>query len=238
MKAAEQEATSELRRDLRADIVLELQYRNEGHLLVSYCTNLSRGGLFIASSAPLPPGTPIKIHLALPGVSISQFLSAEVRWTRYEPVSDGPPGMGLVFHNVDRFLGERIDRIVAEFVPQSIAIVSNNLGVRSHVAAQLRGLVACHTHLHLVDRDLVPELVDCDLVIIDLDHAGIEGTRLLEALDAVPVPPPWIVLHEHRAQPIHDRARRFGRLVQTPVDTEELRHAVLETLAHVRVRTR
>lgn len=234
MNSAEDDPHSDSRRDARADIVLELQYRNEGHLLVSYCTNLSRGGLFVPCSDPWPPGTPVQVRLSLPGEPVALPIAAEVRWTRYHEDREGPPGMGLRFQAIDRFLGERIDHIVSDFRPQRVVVASNNVAVRSHVAAQVRVLVRCETDLRSIDPAIVRELATADLVIVDLDHAGNEGVTLLEAMVGLPVPPPWVVLGERQPAAVRERAHLLRRFVYTPVDPHELRSAVLEALAHVR----
>jgi lipoprotein-anchoring transpeptidase ErfK/SrfK len=41
----------------RVGMVLEVRYRNAGQFLVSYCTNLSRGGLFVSTREPETIGT-------------------------------------------------------------------------------------------------------------------------------------------------------------------------------------
>ena len=66
----------------RVDVVLQLQYRSAGHLLVNYCTNLSRGGLFVPSTEPLPVGTQLQLELTVPGDATTTVLEGEVRWVR------------------------------------------------------------------------------------------------------------------------------------------------------------
>lgn len=226
----------ELRAAKRIGTVLELQYRNEGHLLLGYCTNLSRGGLFVPTRVPLPLGTQLTLSIRLPDEEVVQ-VDAEVRWTRDSSAPEGA-GMGLAFCALDTLLGTRIDTIVQSFGPMRIIIVSNNSSAREHVAAVLRASLTCETELRTVDRALAHQLDDADLVIIDLDRARGEGTALLEGLASRADPPPWLLLSEEVTSPGLRRARALGRLVQTPVDSEELRAAAIEAIAHVRALVR
>ncbi|MBK8720630.1 MAG: PilZ domain-containing protein, partial [Deltaproteobacteria bacterium] len=73
---------SHRRRAPRASVVLQLQYRSTSHLLVSYCTNLSRGGLFVPTQEPLSPGSRLTVSLQVPGAMEPIEAEAEVRWVR------------------------------------------------------------------------------------------------------------------------------------------------------------
>jgi uncharacterized protein (TIGR02266 family) len=221
------------RRNPRAAVVLQLQYRNAGHLLVSYCTNLSRGGLFVPTLEPLPAGTQLTLELSIPGETEPAELQAEVRWVRHFDAAEGPAGMGLRFEDVDGVLGDRIDGIVAEFTPLQIHIVGNQPAVRAHVAAQLRSLVSCETTEHEVDPRLAGVFADADLVVIDIDSAPDDALTLLAGLSRLRPPPPRVALCDARDVSRRSRAQRLARVVPTPVDVEQLRTCVLETVTQV-----
>ena len=75
------------RRDRRASLVLPLEYRNAGHLLVSYCTNLSRGGLFLPTPEPLPVGATVTLVLRVPNrdrpVTLEAKLALDLWYVRH-----------------------------------------------------------------------------------------------------------------------------------------------------------
>ena len=56
--------SSESRRTPRVPVALELEYRSAGAFLVAYTTNLSKGGIFVDTSTPLPIGTVVATKLA------------------------------------------------------------------------------------------------------------------------------------------------------------------------------
>jgi uncharacterized protein (TIGR02266 family) len=216
----------------RASVVLQLQYRNAGHLLVSYCTNLSRGGLFVPSPDPLPPGSPITLTLQIPGEDEPVALDARVRWVRQFDADQGPAGMGLAFDDVDDVLGERIDHIVSSFSPLRVDLVGSRGAVLEHVAAQVRTLVSCETTIHAEAPD-VEALAASDLVVVDLEGDADEGLALLDALHALPSAPPAVALCDPGASARWGHARRRARMVAVPVEAEELRRSVRDGVTQV-----
>lgn len=224
------------RRDPRAGCVLQLQYRNAGHLLVSYCTNLSRGGLFVPSTDPLPPGTRITLSLGVPGETNPVEVAAEVRWVRQFDAAEGPSGMGLSFEDIDDVLGERIDGIVSNFEPLDIALVGNRPPVLKRIAAKLRSLVTCQTSTLALSPDVASVLDDRDLVIVDVDSAPADGLGVLAALAKQNPASPRLALCDGRDLELKAQAIRVARVLPTPVDVEELRASVLETITQVEAR--
>jgi uncharacterized protein (TIGR02266 family) len=69
---------------------LRIVYENFLELVGQYSTNLSAGGIFIATSDPHPVGTHLELVVRLPGKRPALLVHAEVRWT------DGS-GMGVQF---------------------------------------------------------------------------------------------------------------------------------------------
>lgn len=225
------------RQSPRAGVVLELQYRNAGHLLVSYCTNLSRGGLFVPCAEPLAAGTELTLELSIPGQSTPAEIAAEVRWVRHFDAVEGPAGMGLAFEGVDKLLGDRIDGIVAQFSPLKIELVGHRPSAWTHVGALVRSLVTCETRERVVDPRKAEALADADLVIVDLDHGDtVDGLELLRELRKLPEPPPAIALCSSRDPALRGRVTPIARVVLTPIDPAELRTCVLETVTQVRAR--
>ena len=234
---ADDDASDEARRESpRAGVVLHLNYRNAGHLLASYCTNLSRGGLFVPSDDPLPPDSELTLQLSIPGETEPVSLTAKVRWVREFDAEQGPAGMGVKFEGVDELLGDRIDTLVASFTPMQIELVGERPQAWSHVAGLVRSLLTCQTRERVPDSAHADALADADLVIVDLEHGDAveEGLELLETLAELESPPPTIALCPGRDADLRARAGKHARVVPSPIDPTELRTTVLESVTLVR----
>jgi uncharacterized protein (TIGR02266 family) len=220
----------------RAGVVLRLQYRNAGHLLVSYCTNLSRGGLFVPSDDPLPRDSELTLRLAVPGREAPVDIQAKVRWSRADDKDRGPAGMGLEFASIDELLGDDIDALVSAFTPMRIELCGDRLQAWSHVQGLLRSLLSCETRERVIDVRRAAALAGADLVIVDLEHAKDPdgGIGLLSALAELDDPPPAIALCSGKDETTQARAIELARVVTSPIDATALRKAVLETVARVR----
>ena len=59
--------------------------------------DLSRGGVFVITDSPLPPGTRVRLRLELEGFSVP--LRGEVTWTRTQVEQGRPLGMGIQLRN-------------------------------------------------------------------------------------------------------------------------------------------
>jgi uncharacterized protein (TIGR02266 family) len=217
----------------RAGCVLQLQYRSASHLLVSYCTNLSRGGLFVPSQQPLAPGTRLVVTLDVPGVPEPAEIEAEVRWVRGFDSLEGPAGMGLQFDGIDGLLGKRIDDLVSRFQPLHVDLVGERSERLDHIAAVVRSLVTCETQHHGLRAELADRLVDSDLVIIDLSSRPETALMLLRELSLKVVAPPRLALCPEAETDLRNRAVRWARVVPVPIDAEDLNACVLETVAQV-----
>src|SRR5438132_13756977 len=101
-----------------------MAYRTTGNFLVSYSTNLSKGGLFLETSDPLPVGPRLRLLLAVPGIEAPLEVDAKVAWERHEPTVEGhPAGMGIAFAALEEPYGEVVDRIVRSFTGIEMGIV-------------------------------------------------------------------------------------------------------------------
>ncbi len=221
------------RQAARAGVVLQLQYRSTGHLLVNYCTNLSRGGLFVPSSTPAPVGTRLTLEVAIPGQHTPPRIEAEVRWVRQMDAPEGPAGMGLAFDDVDNVLGERIDALVSSFAPLQVHIIGDHPAVRVYVAAQVRALVSCETHEHDTLPGVIEKVAGADLVVVDTNAEPNTAVAVLRALARLERPPPRVALCHGSVGDRRASLANLARVVSTPVDTAELRESVLDTLTQV-----
>lgn len=223
------------KRQPRVAAVLEVKYRNAGQFLVSYCTNLSRGGLFVTTAEPAEVGSVITLAMGVPGMPSTTSLSARVRWVREIPDETGPAGMGLSFEEIDDVLGAHIDRIVAGAAPLRIELVGRPDKAWRHVAALVRSLVTCETHQHGLHGDILEEVLGADLVLVDMDGSPAEALTLIESLAEISNPPPILALCSARKTELRKDAGQYATVVATPVDSETLQTNVLDALGQVSV---
>ncbi len=87
-----------IRRHQRYRVYLQVDYSTRDAFLSNLVCNLSRGGMFIASSRPLPIGSEIDLKLALPG---DACIRARARVVWNFDIRRGTlrviPGMGIRF---------------------------------------------------------------------------------------------------------------------------------------------
>ncbi len=87
----------------------------DGKHFDSLTGGISGGGLFIESSAPLAPGTELKVEFALPDRPSQKFETrAKVAWARSKPERYLLfPGMGIQFTDIDPEAQARLIDLVA-----------------------------------------------------------------------------------------------------------------------------
>ncbi|MEP6935622.1 MAG: PilZ domain-containing protein [Nitrospirota bacterium] len=88
----------------RAPLAIKVRYTTpEGEQFDSLTGGIGPGGLFIESSAPLPPGTELSVEFALPDCPFEKHKAkAKVAWARNKPERHLLfPGMGVQFTNID-----------------------------------------------------------------------------------------------------------------------------------------
>jgi type IV pilus assembly protein PilZ len=61
-----------------------------GERIEARCTDVSLGGMFIDTAAPLPYGTAVRVFIRLPGLRDEAVIESTVRWSK-------PDGMGVQF---------------------------------------------------------------------------------------------------------------------------------------------
>src|SRR5262245_4021880 len=109
---------SERREVTRFPIELRVEYRRLNSFFADYTKNISKGGTFIRTAKPLPPGTEFVFVLIIPKLPEPLRLNGEVVWT-VEPTratEDNPPGMGIRFKYADDAEREATEDIVGKLV--------------------------------------------------------------------------------------------------------------------------
>jgi type IV pilus assembly protein PilZ len=110
------------RREPRIPIELRVEYRRLNSFFADYTKNISKGGTFIRTAKPLPPGTEFVFVLIIPKLPEPLRLNGEVVWT-VEPTrasDDNPPGMGIRFKYLDDAEREATEEIVGKLVKSEL----------------------------------------------------------------------------------------------------------------------
>ncbi len=95
-------ALRQQRRYRRLTVRLDVSWlvEDDGRVGTAVATTLGAGGLFIATEAPLAPGTQLRVRLRLPGDGDSHELAGRVVWANSASTPGVPPsgrGMGISF---------------------------------------------------------------------------------------------------------------------------------------------
>lgn len=219
----------------RVAAILPVHFRNAGQFLVSYCLNLSRGGLFVTTHDPAPVGARLTLRLTVPELAQPLELVATVRWVRRDATEDGPAGMGLRFEDVDDAIGDRIDVLVQRAMPLRIDLVGRPDRAGQHLDALVRTLVTCSTNHHALERGVEARVRGADLVILDVDADPGIAEGVLASMASHSDGPPVIALCSARLVDRRERIATWARVVATPVDKEELQTVVLDSLGQAHV---
>jgi len=75
--------------------------------------NVSVGGAFVFAETPPPAGTPLRLHMELPGIEMPIEADAEVVWNTAAVPPAAAPGFGLKFTRIDLDAVGLIERYVA-----------------------------------------------------------------------------------------------------------------------------
>lgn len=107
------------RRQRRIPVDCEVTFTSESNFYVGFTENVSEGGLFVASTDLLPPGTEVNLRFTLPGDDAPTYVDGVVRWQRWaEDVGDQiAPGLGIEFVGLDPVMRARIEEFVQRRMP-------------------------------------------------------------------------------------------------------------------------
>ncbi len=106
------------RNGTRIPIQTQVDLSSDSNVFTGFSTNLSEGGVFVATVNLLPVGTPVDLTLTLPGKT-RIAVKGEVRWTREidDRVPEVFPGVGVRFLDLGPEASEALHRFVAEREP-------------------------------------------------------------------------------------------------------------------------
>jgi uncharacterized protein (TIGR02266 family) len=221
------------RRSARVPVALELEYRSAGAFLVAYTTNLSKGGIFIETSTPLPIGTVVAMQLHAP-LTPACDVQGTVAWLRPESTGPGQPaGMGIVIDTAADQYGAVVDQIAFSFSGIHILLGTGEAAPRAILSRYLRSILACQ----IIDVDFTASLGvlpdNIDLAVIDLDSSGPEGAQLIQNLraNARTATTPIIALGQLERDRMRAHQRGADEAITNPPLFAELQSAVIRCIA-------
>ncbi|MEO7097172.1 MAG: TIGR02266 family protein, partial [Polyangiales bacterium] len=140
--------SQDTRKDKRAKVVsLNVRYKSAtvDEFIENHSHDVSKGGLFVKTPTPFPPGTLLKFEIRLAGDKSVISGVGRVVWKR-EPTQSGaekPAGMGVKFIKIDDSSRAIIDRLIAQKADAGSAYTSEQpVDEAGPHPSTLRGLTA------------------------------------------------------------------------------------------------
>lgn len=187
----------------RVEADFRVRYPTLDELVVAYCADLSRGGLFLATDRFLPVNAVVRLHLELlEGSADIPIISrvAYVRGAEEASASGKPAGMGVEFLDlseeclelIEAFISERMNDSLATAAPTrlrrlSLLVVDDDVTWQRTAAAPFR---ARGDYVRLA-ADGFEALALClkeppDLILSDVNMPRMDGWQLLRVIRARP----------------------------------------------------
>jgi type IV pilus assembly protein PilZ len=114
--------SSERRRDVRAPIELQVEYKRLNSFFADYTRNISRDGMFIKTQKPLGIGTEFVFKLQVPQLDAPLELHGRVQWTvkPEQANAEQEPGMGIGFIYESETERQRVVAVVEKLMVKSL----------------------------------------------------------------------------------------------------------------------
>jgi len=218
------------RRLPRVPISLKVQYRTQGAFLVAYSVNLSKGGIFLETTAPLDVGSRVSLAFDVPGSGALE-VDGIVAWVRVGSPDGLPDGMGVQFDSLDQRHGGRIDEMVRSFMGLNVLVVAASPDRLALLGRYVRSIVSCEiveatsVSIAEVALDEAP-----DLVIVDLDVRPEIGLQTIARAKARG-PSPVILLAGDPNRRQRGKDAGADEALATPPSYLELQAAVVRMLS-------
>ncbi|HTM20267.1 MAG TPA: response regulator [Kofleriaceae bacterium] len=192
------------RAEPRVLAAFEVRYRSVNDVVTAYTRDVSRGGLFVATTRLLPVGAVVRLHLQMPEPEAAELrVVARVAYALDEKDAQGhdrPPGMGMELLDIGGTpIADEIARFLARVAPGSelppppSGVVSRILVVDDDAAARERTaeLMRDAGHEVFVADNGVKALgmalqIQPDLVLSDVQMPVMDGWTLVRMLRARP----------------------------------------------------
>jgi CheY-like chemotaxis protein len=214
-------------------LAVELGYRSDAALLVTYATYLVKGELTVKTETPVRSGTPIELRLAAPSAAID--LTGVVASTRAD--SGGSPqfaAMEVTLSPPGDALGATVDQLAFGFRGISALVAASQAAPRAHLIRYLRAIINCHVVEIDQKRLTEPGAVgNVDLAVIDLDSSGTAGYELYAQLrqHEQARTAPVLALAQMERDRLRAASLGFDEALSNPPAFVDLQAAVLRCLA-------
>ena len=104
---------AERRQHSRAELKTAINFGSDSNFYTGFTSDISEGGVFVATHTPLPVGSMIDLEFSIPDDGPPIRVKGEVRWSaEYNEMSDGHPGLGVRFVGLTGADKQRIDKFV------------------------------------------------------------------------------------------------------------------------------
>src|SRR5436853_1757832 len=215
----------------RIPYTVQVEFRTASSFLVAYSVNLSRGGLFLETDHELDVGAPVTLQMTVPTVG-AVVLVGVVAWRRGRESPDGPPGLGIEFHDVAPQLGGVIDRLISGYHGLSVLVLSGDRQDRTSLARSIKSIMTTADVVQAADAKVAETLItsDVDLAVIDVDFDVEGGLAALRAAKSVHPPVPTLALASSRNLRDHARAAGADEVATNPPAFGELQLLLLRAL--------
>jgi uncharacterized protein (TIGR02266 family) len=224
------------RRQPRLPIQLKVAYRTTGAFLVSYSINLSKGGIFLETSDPLPVGEHVSLQFDVPGAGLLD-VDGLVAWVRKDSNDGLPDGMGVQFEQLDQQYGARIDGMVRTFMGLTVLVVAASPDRLALLGRYVRSIISCDI-VEATNSGVAEVALEegPDLVIVDLDVRPELGLRVIAAAKAHAEAahvrtPPVILLAGDATARANGKTAGADEALATPPSFHDLQGAVIRTLS-------
>ncbi len=215
---------------------VQAAFRTASSFLVAYSVNLSRGGLFLETTAEIPTGAPVTVDLEIPSAG-QVSLNGVVAWRRgLEPAEgqpEGPPGIGIEFQDVSPVLGAVIDQLVLTFNGVQILILSGNRQDRTTLARSIKSIISTAEVLQAADVNVAQTLMssDIDLVVVDVDFDVEGGLSTLRVAKEQDPPVPAIALTMNNQLREHAKQAGADEVATNPPSFAELQVILVRAMS-------
>jgi len=211
---------------------VEVDFRTPSSFLVAFSVNLSRGGLFLETTADIPTGALLTIDLQIPNAG-RVSVNGVVTWRRATDSSEGPPGLGIEFQDVAPQLGTMIDSLVSSFHGVQILVLSGDRQDRTTLARSIKSIISTAEVMQAGDASVALSLItaDVDLAVIDIDHDVEGGLKALRAAKEQMPPVPTVALTMNPSLHEHARAAGADEIATNPPPFAELQVVLVRALS-------
>jgi uncharacterized protein (TIGR02266 family) len=237
--------SAERRASPRQEATFRVRYRSLDEFVVAYTTNISRGGMYVLTDAPLPVGTMVNVSLELPDADDEDGpvvpCTAKVAYVD-DGSTTGHQGMGLELVDVPTAI---IQSLLVEALSESaggepdaqthasarVLVVDDDRLTRERIRQCLEGLATAvdeaENGLEALGRALSNQP---DLILSDVEMPGMNGWQLLRIVRSRPklaqVPVVFLTHLKGEAERLRGYELGVDDYLAKPIEADELRARV------------